>query len=163
MIPTDCDLLQIPGEFRVFRDQLRAVGYELVHYKREFAQAAARAFRHPVCDYEYAIHKIESVTEEGQLQISPIPFFTCAARISDWTRHFQEKESPAKLGLFARFFREPSNAIVTLVAAPYGLALFGLTAFGDRANAERQAKLLSSLPAFVDLPAFIRRHARNES
>ena len=82
MSPTEADLLSLPPELRDFRDQLRVVGYELVHLTRAFAQDAARRVRHPYADYEFAIHRIESIDEHGQLHVNPNPFFSSAERVT---------------------------------------------------------------------------------
>ena len=163
MNPTEADLLPLPPELREFRDQLRVVGYELVRFTRAFAHAAANSVRHPVADYEFAIHRIESIDEQGQLHVNPNPFFSSAARVPDWTRYYVETERPAGIGIFKAFFREPARAIVTLVVPPYGLALLGLAALGDRADARQQRERRQQLPKLSELPKFLHPYSRNEA
>lgn len=163
MSPTESDLLPLPSEFRGFRDQLRVVGYELVRFTRTFAQEAARQVRHPVADYEFSIHRIESIDKDGHLHVNPSPFFSSAASVPDWTRYYVEKERPAGLGTFKAFFREPARAIVTLVVPPYGLTLLGLAALGDRADAKRQRERHRQLASLAELPKFVRPYSRHEA
>lgn len=162
MIPTESDLQPLPAELRGCRDELRVVGYELVHYKPEFSRSRAVRVRHPPSEYEYGIHSIEVIDEQGLLHVNPNPFFTSASWIPNWVKHYQEKERPAGLGIFKSFFKEPARAIVTLVAPPYGLTLLGLAAIGDRTDAKRQRERRASLTSYADLPVFIRPYVRNE-
>lgn len=156
MNPTEADLLPLPSEFRAHRDQLRIVGYELVHFKPQFAQKRAALVRHPITEYEYGIHKIETIDEQGQLHVNPNAHFTSATWIPNWTEHYREKEKPAGLGIFKGFFRDPARTLVALAVPPYGLALLGLAAIGDRSNARRQRDRHTSLSRLSDLPAFVR-------
>jgi hypothetical protein len=139
MNPTDADLVPLPPELRDARDQLRVAGYE------------------------YAIHKIESIDEHGQLHLNRNPFFTSATRVPDWTRYYLEKERPAGLGIFKAFFREPARAVITLIAPPYGLTLLGLAALGDRSGARQQRERRERLPLLSELPKFVRPYSRNEA
>lgn len=163
MTPTEANLLPLPSELRGFRNQLRVVGYELVHFTRTFAEEAARRVRHPVADYEFAIHKIEHIDEQGQLHVNPHPFFSSAARVPDWTRYYVEKERPAGLGIFKAFFREPARTIITLAVPPYGLTLLGMAAVGDRVEAKRQRERHQQLDSLAELPKFIRPYSRYEA
>jgi hypothetical protein len=161
MNPFEADLLPLPNEFRNYRDEFRVIGYELVHFTRCFAQSKANRVKHPVIDYEYAIHKIEVIDDQGQLHIDPNPFFTSAAGIHNWLKYYQDKEKPVGLGIFKGIFRDPALALVTIVALPYGLSLVGLAAIGDRANAKRQRERRQKLSTYAELPLFVRSYPRS--
>ena len=77
--------------------------------------------------------------------------------------HYQVKEEPAGLGIFKAFFCEPARALVTLAVPSYGLAILGLAAIGDRANARSQRGRQASLFWFSDVPVFTRPYTRNEA
>jgi hypothetical protein len=163
MNPAEADLLPLPPEFHVHRNELRVVGYELVHYRPAFSRSQAERVRHSITEYEYGIHKIESIDDHGQLHVNPNPLFTSAAWIPNWTKHFLEKERPAGLGMFKAFFHEPARTLVTLAAPPYGLALLGLAAIADRDDARRQRERRTSLSRLSELPVFVSPYTRNKA
>jgi hypothetical protein len=155
---SEAHFLPVPPEFLEYRDRLRVVGYELVRYSKAHAQSEAAQFRHSPADYEYAIHKIESIqAENGQIYIKENAFYSSASRVPDWTKYFVDQEKPVGIGLLGRFFKDPVNALLTLAVPPYGLTLLGLTAVGDRINRKEQQNRRESLPHLSEIPKFLPR------
>jgi hypothetical protein len=155
---TEAEFVPLPPEFRGFRDSLRIVGYELVRYTNAHARAEAGRYRHPIADYEYAIHKIESIqAEDGQIFINSNAFYSSAARVPDWINYYTEKEKPEGFSLVKRWFTNPVSALLTVVVPPYGLAMLGLVAAGDRMNRKEQNDRRQSLPRLSEMPKFLPR------
>lgn len=154
-IKIEADLLPLPENFREFRDRLRVVGYELVRYTETHAQEAAARYDHTAADYVYAIHKIESIDQKsGQIFISQHAFYSSECRVPDWTTHYTEKESPSGIGVIKGWFSDPTKALVTAISPPYGLAMLGLVAIGDRAQRRTQQARKQALNQLAEMPKF---------
>lgn len=155
---TDSDLIPVPSELYVYRDSLRIVGYDLVRFTRQFAGEEASAVRHDWVDHEYALHKIESIVE-GQIYVERHGFFCSAKDVPRWTKFRIEEERPrGGLGLVKSSFKD--NLLLSVVAAPYSLALLGLSAVGEHQTKKAQedrAKVLGHLKA---MPRFVQRYSR---
>ena len=155
----EADFRPLPTEFLAYRDQLRVAGYELVRYSRTHAQDEARRYRHPFGDYEYAIHKIESIeAETGQIYINENASYSSADRVPSWSEYHIDKEKPEGFGLLSRWFKDPAYLALTVIVPPYGLTMLGLAAVGDRANRKAQGEREQSLQSLAEFPKFLRRY-----
>ena len=163
MNPTESDLAPFPETMRAYRNELRVAGYELVRFVTSFAHQSAIRVRHPIADYEFGIHKIETIDPNGQIHINPNTFFSSEERVPDWTKHYCEKERPQGFGVIKGFFSDPARSFVTLLAPPFGLALLGLAAIGDRTDARGQNERRRTLASLSETPKFIRPYSRHEA
>lgn len=153
---TETCFLPLPQEFREYRDHLRVAGYELVRYSKVRAESEASKFRHSPTDYEYAIHKIESIqAENGQIYINENAFYSSASRVPDWAKYFADKEKTEGIGLLGHFFKDPVNAFLTLAVPPYGLTILGFAAVGDRMKRKEQQHRRELLPRLLETPKLL--------
>jgi hypothetical protein len=154
----DSDLISVPSELYVHRDSLRIVGYDLVRFTRQFAGEEASAVRHEWVDYEYAIHKIESIVE-GQIYVVHDGFFCSATDVPRWTKYRVEEERPrGGIGLIKGWFKE--NLLLSVVAAPYSLALLGLSAVGEHQTKKAQEERAKVLGHLKSMPRFAQPYSR---
>ncbi len=155
----DLAFLPLPAELRVYRDQLRTIGFELVRYSKEHARSKAAPIRHPVADYEFAIHKIETIENvTGQIYINPNAFYSSAERVPSWTEYYLEKEKPEGFGLLTRWFKDPVSLALTVVVPPFGLAILGMSAIGDKMNKNQQEERRRSLARLSEIPKLLPRN-----
>lgn len=155
---SETDFIALPPFLLDARDQLRVVGYELVHYTNEHAREEANRYQHPPADYEYAIHKIEFVEQnDGQIYISEHAFYCSEKRIPDWTKYYTEKEKPEGLSLLKAIVN-PVGAIVSILAPPFMLTALGMAGIGQYMKKRDQDTRRNELSALSDMPKFWRRY-----
>ena len=155
-MPKDEDLLIIPNNLIPFRDQLRVVGYELIRYSQSHAQREASRYRHKWEDYEFSVHRIESIKpEDGQIWINPHPFYIAEKDVPRWTQHYIMNNKPEGFGLLKTWFSNPVTALITLVVPPYGLTMLGLVALGDNKERKKQKELEKRLSSLSEMPKFL--------
>jgi hypothetical protein len=156
MSPSESDIVELYTEFKPYRDDLRVAGYELVRYALSHARQEANRYRHAPSDYEFGIHKIEFVDPKDlQVYINRHPFYSSAACVPDWAKYHVDKEKQAGAKLLTSWFTDPVRVVLTVVVPPFGLALLGLAAVGDRQAAGQQKKRKSQLPRLSERPKFL--------
>lgn len=148
-------LRALPGELRQVRDQLRVVGYELVRYTDEHAQSVSRPIRHPARIYEYGFHKISGIYPPRVVIESATRTYCSCDEVSDRANEILAAESlGSTTQLASSFFKDSSNVLLTVVVAPYALAMLGLAAAGNRGKKVEQERNRELLPRLSETPEF---------
>lgn len=154
---TEADFLPLPPNMIARRNQLRVVGYELVRYTQCHAKAIASRYRHPVGDYEFAIHKIRFIEPlDGTVFIDPQAFYSSEQRVDDWVKYYWEKERETIGGGVKGWFSNPVSALLTVVVPPYGITMLGLGLLGIKAERKEQEKRERQLSSLKEIPKFWR-------
>ncbi len=151
----------LPQEFRALRDDLRCFGYELVHYTNSHAVSVATPIKHHSEDYLFGFHKIFGIYPPRVIIETNVRRHCCKLDVPAAVAAFLEQERPANARETVGWFKDPANLILSLVVPPFGLALFGLGALGNRQKSAEQANRKNLLSQLADMPEFQEPYRRS--
>jgi hypothetical protein len=144
----------LPQEFKALRDELRCVGYELVHYTNSYAVSVAAPIKHSANDFLFGFHKIFGIYAPRVIIENHTRRHCGKLDVPAAAAAFLEQERPARAREMAGWFKDPANLILSLVVPPYGLTMFGLSAVANRQKSAEHASRKSLLIALSDMPEF---------
>lgn len=144
----------LPSEFCALRDDLRCVGYELLHYTAEHVASVANPIRHPVADYLFGFHKIFGIYPPRVIIETSNRRYCSYQSVRALSAALLESEKPARVAETVGWFKDPASLLLSVLVPPYGLTLFGLGVVGDRQKATEQSRRRALLPTLSEMPEF---------
>lgn len=146
----DSDLTPIPASMRAHRDNLRVAGYDLLRLSLSYAAKKAASYRHDARDYEYSINKIEGIYDH-QAFVASHGFACSAADVPGWAKyHIDQAKPESGTSLAKNWFKD--NWLLSVVAAPYSLALLDMSAVGERQTKKAQGERATALRQLKEMP-----------
>ena len=148
----------LPQELKSAREELRTVGYELVHYTYIQAASVAVPVRHSIDDYLFGIHKIFGIYPPRVVIETHTRRYCNRKDVEPAVAFFLEQERPASAAATAASLMEPSNLLLAMAAPPLVLTMLGLGALENRQLAAQQVGRRKILAGLSEMPEFQKPH-----
>lgn len=147
------NVVALPAEWRLQRDALRVVGWELVRYNRAAAHREAERFRHKAADYEFGLHKVFGIYD-NQVHVEPQPArHSSAEQLQELVDFYlAEHRLPSSSSALKGFLGRPENLLVGLLAAPYAASMLGLGLLGLRNERHHRREVQAQLAKLAEMP-----------
>lgn len=144
----------LPQEFKALRDELRCLGFELVHYTNSYSVSVAAPIRHSADDYLFGFHKIFGIYPPRVIIETHVHRHCRKFDVPSAAAAFLLQEQPASVRKMVGWIKDPANLVMSLIVPPYALTMFGLGALANRQKSAELASRKGSLSTLADMPEF---------